>query len=54
MKILVIGSGFSGLAAATSLADKGHEVVILEKNTVAGGRARVFEAAGFTFDMGPK
>ena len=42
MKVIVIGSGFSGLSAATSLADKGHEVVILEKNTVAGGRARVF------------
>ncbi len=53
MKVIVIGSGFSGLAAATSLADKGHEVTILEKNSVAGGRARVFEAEGFTFDMGP-
>jgi phytoene desaturase len=53
MKVIVIGSGFSGLAAATSLADKGHEVVILEKNSVAGGRARVFEEQGFTFDMGP-
>ena len=29
MKVIVIGSGFSGLAAATSLADKGHEVVII-------------------------
>ncbi|PWK23334.1 phytoene desaturase [Arcicella aurantiaca] len=53
MKIIVIGSGFSGLAAATSLADKGHEVIILEKNSVAGGRARVFYEQGFTFDMGP-
>lgn len=53
MKVIVIGSGFSGLAAATSLADKGHEVTILEKNSIAGGRARVFEAEGFTFDMGP-
>ena len=53
MKVIVIGSGFSGLAAATSLADNGHEVVMLEKNTVAGGRARVFKAEGFTFDMGP-
>ena len=53
MKIIVIGSGFSGLAAATSLADKGHEVMILEKNSVAGGRARVFHEQGFTFDMGP-
>ena len=52
-KIIVIGSGFSGLASATSLADKGFDVTLLEKNSVAGGRARVFEAEGFTFDMGP-
>ncbi|MBB6004142.1 NAD(P)/FAD-dependent oxidoreductase [Arcicella rosea] len=53
MKVIVIGSGFSGLSVATSLADKGYEVTILEKNSVAGGRARVFHAEGFTFDMGP-
>lgn len=52
-KIIVIGSGFAGLSAATALADKGYEVSILEKNAVAGGRARKFETEGFTFDMGP-
>ncbi len=52
-KVIVIGSGFAGLSAATHLAHKGFEVTILEKNEVAGGRARVFEANGFTFDMGP-
>lgn len=52
-RILVIGAGFAGLAAATSLADKGYDVTILEKNSMPGGRARVFEAEGFTFDMGP-
>ncbi|MES2795035.1 MAG: phytoene desaturase family protein [Bacteroidota bacterium] len=52
-KIIVIGAGFSGLATATSLAQKGYEVTILEKNETAGGRARVFESEGFTFDMGP-
>ncbi len=52
-KIIVIGSGFSSLAAATSLADKGQEVTILEKNEQCGGRARQFSSAGFTFDMGP-
>lgn len=50
---IIIGSGFSGLAAATSLADQGHKVIILEKNATPGGRARRFEAEGFTFDMGP-
>lgn len=52
-RVLVIGAGFAGLAAATSLADKGYDVTILEKNALPGGRARVFQADGFTFDMGP-
>lgn len=52
-KVIVIGSGFSSLAAATTLADQGQKVTILEKNTQAGGRARKFSDSGFTFDMGP-
>jgi phytoene desaturase len=51
--IIVIGSGFSGLSVATSLADKGYKVTILEKNESLGGRARKFETSGFVFDMGP-
>lgn len=50
---IVIGSGFAGLSAATSLADKGYDVTVLEKNSQPGGRARKFEKDGFTFDMGP-
>ena len=52
-QIIVIGSGFSSLAAATALADKGKRVKVLEKNTQTGGRARKFSNSGFTFDMGP-
>jgi phytoene desaturase len=52
-RVLVIGAGFAGLSAATSLADKGYDVTLLEKNSMPGGRARVFEEKGFTFDMGP-
>ncbi|MBR9773614.1 MAG: phytoene desaturase [Cytophagales bacterium] len=52
-KIVVIGSGFSGLSTATHLAAAGHSVLVLEKNEVLGGRARKFNANGFTFDMGP-
>ena len=51
--IIVIGSGFSSLAAATSLATEGKKVTVLEKNSQTGGRARQFSASGFTFDMGP-
>jgi len=52
-KALVIGAGFAGLSAASFLAKKGWSVTIVEKNEMPGGRARKFEAEGFTFDMGP-
>jgi len=53
-KIIVIGSGFSGLSAASYLAASGHEVHIYEKNDQEGGRARQFISdSGYTFDMGP-
>ena len=50
---IVIGAGFAGLSAASFLAKAGWQVTLLEKNDGPGGRARVFEAEGFTFDMGP-
>ena len=52
-KIAIIGSGFSGISAACYLAKAGNEVVVFEKNSTIGGRARKFEAEGFIFDMGP-
>ncbi|RPD90741.1 phytoene desaturase [Aureibaculum marinum] len=51
--ILIIGSGFSSLAASCYLAKAGYSVTILEKNDTVGGRARVFKKDNFTFDMGP-
>ncbi|GAB2953930.1 phytoene desaturase family protein [Hymenobacter coalescens] len=52
-QVIVIGAGFAGLAAAACLAQRGYAVKLLEKNDGPGGRARVFQAQGFTFDMGP-
>lgn len=52
-KIAVIGSGFAGLSAASTLAKAGYDVTIFEKNESAGGRARKFEVDGYMFDMGP-
>jgi len=50
---VVIGAGFSGLSAATHLADAGVEVTLLEQHHQAGGRARTFTEDGFRFDRGP-
>lgn len=52
-RVIIIGAGFSGLSAATVLANKGYDVTILEKNDQAGGRARTWGTQGFKFDMGP-
>jgi phytoene desaturase len=52
-KVIIIGSGFAGLSAACFMAKAGWQVQVLEKNSTPGGRARKFEADGFSFDMGP-
>ncbi|CAN5288313.1 phytoene desaturase family protein [soil metagenome] len=52
-KAVVIGSGFSGMSAASFLASAGWDVIILEKHSTPGGRARQFSDKGFRFDMGP-
>ena len=52
-KVCVIGSGFAGISAASHLAQKGYEVIVLEKNESPGGRCSVWKDQDFTFDMGP-
>ena len=52
-KIIVIGSGFGGLAAALRLRAKGYEVTLVEKHPDLGGRARVFKKGNFVYDGGP-
>ena len=51
--VVVIGSGFAGLSAASFMAKAGWHVIVLEKNSIPGGRARKLEEEGFKFDMGP-
>ncbi len=51
--VIIIGSGFSSLAASCYLAQAGYKVTIYEKNDTVGGRARQLTKDGFTFDIGP-
>jgi phytoene desaturase len=46
-KIVVIGAGFGGLAAAIRLAAKGHDVHLLDNRDKPGGRAYQYEIDGF-------
>jgi diapolycopene oxygenase len=49
----VVGGGLGGLAAAVTLAARGHKVVVFERNDWVGGKAAVLQEEGFRFDMGP-
>jgi phytoene desaturase len=53
MKVVIVGGGVGGLAAAIRLRASGHGVTILERNDVVGGKLATFERDGFTFDLGP-
>ncbi|HZH00013.1 MAG TPA: FAD-dependent oxidoreductase, partial [Flavisolibacter sp.] len=52
-KVTIIGAGFAGMSAASFMAREGWDVIVIDKNATAGGRARQLKAEGFTFDMGP-
>lgn len=51
--VIIVGSGFAGLSAASFMAKAGWSVTVIEKNNTPGGRARQLKEDGFTFDMGP-
>jgi len=51
-RVVVVGGGFAGMAAACRLAGDGHEVVVLEAAARLGGRAASFERRGETLDHG--
>ncbi len=52
-RIAVVGGGLGGLAAAVTLAARGHAVTLFEASPWLGGKAAVLNEAGFRFDMGP-
>lgn len=52
-RMIVIGAGPGGLAAAMLLASKGYKVDVYEKQSVVGGRNAELRIGEFTFDTGP-
>lgn len=50
--VLVIGAGGAGLSAAISADEEGHDVVLLEKNAMAGGHTAL--SGAFTLITGSK
>ena len=52
-RVGVVGGGLAGLAAACTLAARGHAVTLFEKNDWLGGKAAELKQDGFRFDMGP-
>jgi len=52
-RVIVVGAGLGGLAAAIRIALAGREVTLLERQAQPGGRAGRLSQAGFEFDTGP-
>jgi phytoene desaturase len=52
-RIVVVGAGLSGLAAALHLAGRGRQVIVLEREAVPGGRAGRASVDGYQLDTGP-
>ncbi len=51
--VVVVGAGLAGLATACHLVASGHDVTVVERETIPGGRGGRLERDGFAFDTGP-
>lgn len=51
-RVVVVGAGLAGVGAAAELRGAGVEVVVVERDTVVGGRIRTVELDGEPVDLG--
>ncbi len=52
-RVVVVGAGLGGLSAACHLVGRGHDVTVVERDALPGGRAGRVELGGYRFDTGP-
>lgn len=52
-RVIVIGAGIGGLAAALDLGARGHAVTVFERAATPGGKMRMIPVAGRGIDSGP-
>ncbi|TVQ33029.1 MAG: phytoene desaturase [Wenzhouxiangella sp.] len=52
-RVIVVGGGFGGMAAALRARARGYQVTLIDRCPRLGGRAQVFERDGFRHDAGP-
>ncbi|ALK10932.1 1-hydroxycarotenoid 3,4-desaturase CrtD [Blastochloris viridis] len=52
-RIVIVGTGAGGLAAALELAASGFEVIAIERDSEPGGKLKPASVGGVAFDVGP-
>lgn len=53
MRVIVVGAGPGGLAAAINLAGQGVDVTVVEKDPIVGGRMKGLTMGAYQMDTGP-
>jgi phytoene desaturase len=53
MRVIIVGAGLGGLSAALYIRGRGHDVQVVEREPIPGGRAGELRLGAYRFDTGP-